>query len=132
MNATIRETLAAFKVLLAGLEGAEIYDHVPDDPVLPAVMMHVERWPYNLTESKTVILWCVTGMVDSADAQVRMGEWLSEKGTNSIIDLIDSDNRLGGVVSSVLPVEARNIYPTQTQEGRPRLMQAELVCEIFP
>jgi hypothetical protein len=132
MTATWADVLAALKQTSQGLDGAESYDYVPDSPVLPAVMWYVESWPLNVTEDKTVIGWCVTGAIDEAGAQARLGEWLTAGTTNSLIDLIDADSRLGNVVSSVLPLEVRNARPAQVQEGRARVWQAELVCLVFP
>lgn len=132
MTATWSETLTALKELSQGIDGAECYDYLPDSPNLPAIMWYVESWPLNVTEDKTVVGWCVTGAIDEAGAQARLGDWLSPGTTNSLIDLIDADHRLGNVVSSVLPVEVRNARPAQVQEGRPRVWQAELVCVVFP
>jgi hypothetical protein len=126
----IPAVLAAFKTTLEPL-GVHLYDYVPDSPNTPCVIIYAERVPYAVTQGATFVLWCLSGQVETAGAQARMMSWLSDDTDDSIVSLLDADHTLGGTVSSVLPVEVRRWGAAPTQEGRPRLLQAEIVCEVL-
>ena len=110
---------------------AEVFAYVPDSIIPPAVCVYCEQWPYDTTADATFILLCVLGTGDMQDAQAQLMGWLSDTGPTSLVALIDADNTLDGAVSSVLPFEVRNWGLMPVQEGRPRLLQAELVCHVL-
>ena len=123
------DILAAFKTLLEPL-GVQVYDFVPESPSVPCIIVYPETVPYDRTQPGVYIIWCLAGTVEAQGAQATLMQWLSDD-DGSIVALIDEDNTLGGVVDSVLPVEVRNWGIAPTQEGRPRLVQAELVCHVL-
>ncbi len=127
---TLPEVFEAFKRLLEPL-GCEIYDHVPENPNVPCIIIVPERIPYDITQGMTVVLWCLTGMVETKGAQQDLLAWLDDS-SGSIVALIDADNQLGGVVSSVCPLEVRTWGVAPFGDGRPRYWQAELVCDVLP
>ncbi len=127
---TIPDVFTALRNTLTDFDG-DVYDCVPDSINPPCIGMYVEDWPFDWTAEATVILWCIAGATDERGAQERLGAWLSDSGTDSLVSMLDADNRLGGVVSSVRPANVRNWGAMQVQEGRARLLQAELVLAIL-
>lgn len=107
---------------------ADVYPYVPDNPTVPAVCAYVESWPFDYTADVVVVLLCLAGTVDAKDAWSRLNGWL--EGPGSILEQIDSNNTLDGTVSSVLPLEVRNIGYS-APDGRPRLLQAEIVLNVL-
>lgn len=124
----IPSVLAGFKDALEPLD-VEIYDFVPDNPVLPSVVVYVEQWPYDGSDA-TFVLWCLAGKVDTQGAQATLMGWLSETGTASLPALIDASHNLSGSCSSVIPFETRNWGIVALQDGR-RVLQGELVCHVL-
>ncbi len=127
---TIGEILNAFSGVLGELEGVQVYDHVPESPNVPALIVYCERWPYNRTEDATFVILCLAGTTETQGAQAQLMDWLSDDGDTSICALIDADNTLGDVCD-VLPLEVRNWGISPAQDGRPRYLQAEIVCNVF-
>ncbi len=127
---SLPDALSAFSDMLATLD-VQVYNFVPDSPIPPCLVVYPERWTYSATEDMTFIVWCLAGTQEMKGAQDRMMRWLSDEGSESIIAAIDADSQLGGVVSSVLPLEVRNWGVAPTADGRARLLQAELVCNVL-
>jgi len=127
---SIQDVLDALKKLINDLP-AEITAYVPDSPNVPAIAIYMESWPFAFTEPATFVMWCMVGTTDMQNAQSTLMGWLSDEGDTSIVQLIDENNTLSGVVSSVLPLEVRNFGLSAVQEGRPRLLQAELVLNVL-
>lgn len=125
----IPTVLTAFKTALASL-GVQVTDYVPDSPNVPSIAVYAESWPFARSEDATFVLWCVAGTVDMEDAQNKLMTWLSDD-AGSIAALLDANSTLSGAVSSVLPYELRNWGIMAVQEGRPRLVQAELVVKVL-
>lgn len=124
----------AFKAALAAwatTNGVQVFDYVPDSWNPPCVAIYPETIPYDRTAGARWVLVCVTGSVETQGAQARLQSWLAETGTTSIVAVIDANHSLSGAVSSVLPLEVRRYGMMPTQDGRPRLLQAELVCDIL-
>jgi len=130
MSTQIGDVLAALKELFAGLGEVQVYDHVPDSLVLPAVVVYVERWPFAVTEEATFVAWCITGTVETKGAQQHLMDWFSD-GPGSVCGLIDADNTLGGLVSYVLPLEMRQWGNDPVQEGRARHVQGQIVLNVM-
>lgn len=126
----IPAVLAAFKTALADLD-ADVYDFMPDAPTVPCVCIYMESMPLDPTADVVFVLLCLAGTVDMQNSQDRLMGWLSDDGDQSIIGMIDADNMLGDTVGSVIPLEVRNWGLQPVQEGRPRLLQAELVCNVL-
>ncbi len=121
---------AAFKDMLETV-GIQVYDYVPDSTMMPCAIVYPERWPYNITEEMTWVILCLIGTGEVQGAQSTLMSWLSDEGPDSIVAAIDADSQLGGVVSGVLPLEVRNWGYPNISDGRPRYLQAELVCNVL-
>ena len=126
---TLLETFSALKERLEPL-GCTVYSFVPEVPVAPCIILYPGPIPYDVTQGMTVIVWCISGMVDTKGAQERLLAWLDD-GPESIVAFIDADPTLGGVVSSIIPIEVRSFGSPPVAEGRPRYWQAELVCDVL-
>lgn len=130
MTATIQDVLSGLKELLDVLD-VQVYDFHPDSLNLPAMVVYCERWPYATTEEATFVVWCIAGTVETKGAQDLLMRWCSDTGDESVCALIDSDSQLGGLVSSVLPLELRTWGIDPVQEGRARHVQGQIVLNVL-
>ncbi len=116
--------------MLADLD-VQVYNFTPDTTLLPCLVVYPERWTYATTEDMTWLILCLAGTGETQGEQDRLMRWLSDDGgPESIITAIDADSRLGGIVSSVIPLETRN-WGTVLRANGSRYHQAELVCNVL-
>ncbi len=127
---SLPDVLAGFKDVLETI-GIQVYNFVPDSTMMPCVVVYPERWTFDVTEDMTFIIWCLIGTGETQGAQDALMGWLSDEGPDSIVAALDADSQLGGVVSSVLPLEVRNWGYPSIADGKPRYLQAELVCNVL-
>ncbi len=130
MTASLPEILTAFGDMLDVLD-VQVYNFVPDTSNFPCVIVYPERWTFDTNEDMTFILWCQFGSIETQGAQEALMTWLSDEGPDSIIAAIDADSQLGGIISSVIPLEVRNWGFAPGSDGRARYLQAELVCNVL-
>lgn len=129
-----QDVATAFKAALDGGVDAQVYDYLPDSPNYPAICVVMDpgsMFPYDVTAPTTFVIWCMVGTVEEQGAQAKLDQWLSDDDNNSIVAILDANNTLDGVVSSVLPVGVRNWGIHPVREGGPRVLQAELVCNVW-
>ncbi len=129
MSATLPEVLEGFADMLSDLD-VQVYNFVPDKPLVPCLVVYPERWTYATTEDMTFIVLCLAETLETQGGQERLMTWLSDDGPDSIIAAIDADSQLGGIVSSVIPLETRN-WTTVLSANGTRYHQAELVCNVL-
>ncbi len=130
----LAEIVSAVAAQLDPLD-AEIYDRVPGTVVEPAIVCF-PKTPITLHATfegavqLQVAVWCLLNTVDLVSQQDQLLDWLSTGTPNSIPDLIDADQTLGGVVASATVTEC-TIYGVQPWLNGQTYFQAELTVDIL-
>lgn len=116
-----------------GSTDLRVYAFVPDNPVLPCVIVYPENIQYTDTydgkNEMTLVLWCLAGWVDAASAQTKLDGWLGDTGQQSLVSALDGT--LGGTVDSVKSTEMRKYGVFALTEGGAQALGAEIVLDIL-
>jgi hypothetical protein len=132
----------AIKQSLDGLE-LQVYDYVPDSPNVPCLIVYPRPFDYDSTYTAstgatvahsndiTFVVMCLAGTVNMKGAQQTLDGWLSDTGASSVKAAIETDEELGGVVSSVDVTRVDSYGTIQLQDGGTRYLSAEILVEVL-
>ncbi len=131
----IQSVSTAIAAVLANL-GLHQYDYGPDSPVSPAAFIYPMDVPeYQATFDGEIaanfVIRFLISSVGSQGGQKQLNDLISPTGAGSAVALIQADNTLGGLVSSLLITSMRDYGVLSLPDGVTRYYSAELIVEVY-
>jgi len=125
---------SAFVDVLSQLDGLNVYEFIPDNPVVPAVVVSPDTISFDSdfddSASGTFVLTILTPSVNTENGQSILDDFLATTG-QTIRAKIADNNTLNGTVDSVRVTSMRN-YGTRTLADQgTKYHTAQFVCEVF-
>jgi hypothetical protein len=132
----MREALAAS---LAGLDGVQVSAYVLANPTPPCIHLYpggpAGEIIYDLAFQRGLDTWPFTveafvGLTADIGSQVKLDQLLDPSGNQSVKQLVEADETLGGVVTNVQVISFTGYRPVAL-EGRGPLLAAEWHVQIL-